>query len=201
MPYRILVATYTNNVYTIDFDPEKSSIARVAATEIGHHPSWIVRHPEDPTLIYTVTEGVNGRIVAVKLSADGSGSVVGSGPSGGNDPCSILAISSSELLVGNYSSGVVSVVKISSSEPYVVPYPPSITQLTGSGPNIDRQTSAHPHEVYKLNSDTVLVPDLGGDRVYTFKRKAELEWTISNSLQHDPGTGPRHVVFHSMSLT
>ncbi|KIY62538.1 putative isomerase YbhE [Cylindrobasidium torrendii FP15055 ss-10] len=197
MSHRILVATYTNSVYTIDFDPEKSSLARVKAIEIGNHPSWVVRHPDDPTLVYTVTEGKNGRILAVKLSGDGSGSVVGSGPSGGDDPCSILAISSSELLAANYSSGIVSVVKISASEPYISATPPTATHLTGSGPNRERQTSSHPHEVYKLNADTALVPDLGGDRVYTFSRNSEGGWTISDSIEYDPGSGPRHVVSYN----
>jgi 6-phosphogluconolactonase (cycloisomerase 2 family) len=103
MAYRILVASYTDNVYTLDFDPSSKSLTLVAKTNVGNRPSWITQHPNDPTLIFAVLEEPKGKLIAVKYDNDsGIGRIVGEASTGGKDPCSVLA-TQDELIVANVS--------------------------------------------------------------------------------------------------
>jgi|SRR5882762_6750435 len=103
MAYRILVASYTDNLYTLDFDPSSKSLTLVAKTNVGNRPSWITQHPNDPTLIFAVLEEPKGKLIAVKYDNDsGKGRIVGEASTGGKDPCSVLA-TQHELIVANVS--------------------------------------------------------------------------------------------------
>ncbi|KAF9021191.1 putative isomerase YbhE [Hymenopellis radicata] len=175
MSFRILVASYSNSIYTLEFNPVARSLARIASIEVGHHPSWITFHPKDRSLVFTALEKADGKILALKYNAQGEGSVVAEAPSGGADPCSLHA-TDDELLIANYSSGRVSVLPISANAPYILTQSPVTTQLSGAG-------------------NGILVPDLGGDRVYTFEKKADA-WTPTESLEYEAGSGPRHVAHY-----
>ena len=68
----------------------------------------------------------------------------------------------------------------------------------GSGPNVKRQESSHPHSVYLSPEERLaIVSDLGADRLYMLSIeqksktvKFEFEWKAT------PGCGPRHIAFH-----
>ena len=106
MAYRILVGSYTDDVYTLDFDPSFKSLNLVAKTRLGTKPSWITHHPNDPTLIFAGLEQTEGKVVAVKFdNQNGEGRIVGGASSGGADPCSVLA-TEEELIVANVSQAV-----------------------------------------------------------------------------------------------
>ncbi|KAG7441050.1 3-carboxy-cis,cis-mucoante lactonizing enzyme [Guyanagaster necrorhizus] len=198
--YRILVASYSNNVYSLLFDPSTPSLTRTSSIEAGFHPSWITHYPGDTSLVFASLEQANGKIIVLKYDNEANGAIVAESSSGGDDPCSLLA-TKDQLLIANYSSGHVSVLPISPEPPYILKQTPTTITLTGSGPNKDRQRSAHPHQVY-LNAeyDEVLVPDLGGDRVYRFKQNAEGSWMAQSHITYEPGEGPRHVAFHNGTL-
>lgn len=102
MLYRILAGSYTNEIYTLDFDPSSSSLASVTATTVGYHPSWIAYHPDDHSLIFAALEGHEGKVVAVKFGANGEYMGLGQSSSGGADPCSVL-VTADELIIGNVS--------------------------------------------------------------------------------------------------
>jgi 6-phosphogluconolactonase (cycloisomerase 2 family) len=72
-----------------------------------------------------------------------------------------------------------------------------VTQLVGCGPNKERQEGSHAHQAYYIPElGEILVPDLGGDRVYRFAKDGS-EWKIAGHIQYPEGSGPRHVVFYS----
>ena len=100
MTYRILVGSYTSDVTTLEFDPNARTLRVTSALTVGHHPSWLTRHPSDPTLVYTGLEQAEGKIVAFKISPEGVVSVVGEADSGGSDPATLEALDK-ELVVGN----------------------------------------------------------------------------------------------------
>ncbi len=100
MSFRILVASYSNSIYTLEFDPVARSLARIASIEVGHHPSWITFHPKDRSLVFTGLEQADGKIIALKFNAQGEGRVVAEAPSGGADPCSLHA-TDDDLLIAN----------------------------------------------------------------------------------------------------
>ena len=103
MPFRILVGSYTNEIYTVSFDPDALKLTLESTLTVGHHPSWITPHPTDPSVVFTGLEQDGGKAFVIRYDAEGKGTVVGNAPSGGADPCTLLA-RGTELLIGNVSS-------------------------------------------------------------------------------------------------
>ncbi|KAJ4485779.1 Lactonase, 7-bladed beta-propeller-domain-containing protein [Lentinula aciculospora] len=199
MSFTILGSSYTNDIYTYSF--ENDLIALESSVEVGFHPSWITFHPEDRSLVFAGLEQEEGTIVAIKYDAKYKGAVVAESSSGGKDPCSVVVVKG-ELLIANYSSGSISVLPVSKNSPYILAKSPTSTiTLTGSGPNHERQLSSHAHQVfYHQETDEVLVPDLGGDRVYRLRTDAKGTWKIASHIDHEAGGGPRHVAIHDGHL-
>ena len=104
MVHRLLVASYTNSVYTLEYDPSKPSDSAIAITsriDVGFHPSWLAKHPSDPSLIFTALEQAEGRLLVLKYDVmSGKGAVVSDVPSGGHSPCTVLALEN-EIFTGN----------------------------------------------------------------------------------------------------
>ena len=101
--HRILVGSYTDYVYTLDFDPLSKSLNLVAKTKLATNPSWITPHPNDPTLIFAGLEQNEGKVIAVKFDdKSGEGRIVGEASSGGAGPCSVLA-TEDEVIIANVS--------------------------------------------------------------------------------------------------
>jgi len=195
MLYRILAGSYTNEIYTLDFDPSSSSLASVTATTVGYHPSWIACHPGDHSLIFAALEEREGKVVAVKFGENGEGIGLGQSSSGGADPCSVL-VTADELIIGNYSSGTVVSLPISTQPPCFPECEFDIVQLSGSGPNTERQQSSHPHQaILHPEREELLVPDLGADKVWRFSKNDTGKWEVRGCVQYQPGSGPRHVAF------
>ena len=63
MVHRILVASYTNEIYTLAFDPQAPSLTLTSTITVGHHPSWITPHPTDKSIVFTALEQSEGKIV------------------------------------------------------------------------------------------------------------------------------------------
>lgn len=104
MAFKFLVASYTNSIYTLEFDPSKSSDSALTITsevDVGFHPSWVTKHPSDPSLFFTVLEQSDGRVLALKYDlVSGEGKVVANVSSGGDSPCSLLAVGD-DVIAGN----------------------------------------------------------------------------------------------------
>ncbi|KAJ3932612.1 MAG: Lactonase, 7-bladed beta-propeller-domain-containing protein [Lentinula lateritia] len=195
MSFTIIGSSYTSDVYTFYF--EGDSLALISSVEVGFHPSWIAFHPEDRSLIFAGLEQDEGKIIAIKYDAELKGAVVAESSSGGKDPCSVVVVKD-ELLIANYSSGSISTLPVSQNAPYILADTPiSTITLSGSGPNQERQLSPHTHQVIYIDEyNEILVPDLGGDRVYRLKKDAKGTWSIAGHIDHEAGSGPRHVAVH-----
>ena len=220
MVFRIYVGSYTNEIYTLNFDPESSSLTLESSITVGFHPSWITPHPKDRSVVFTGLEESKGQVVVVRFDENGKGSIIGSASSGGRDPCSLLA-TDTQLLIGNvrvfsliddpkrilttgnqYSSGIFNTIPLTLEAPYLAAPGAVALQLTGTGPNADRQESSHPHQVIlHPQRDELLVPDLGADKTWRFKKNAQGTWEIAGHVSYKPGDGPRHLAFHSTSLS
>ncbi|OBZ69776.1 6-phosphogluconolactonase [Grifola frondosa] len=170
MIYHILVASYTNEIYTLAFDPDVPSLTLASSLTVGHHPSWITRHPTDTSLIFTGLEQPDGKVVALRYDAEGRGTIVGEAPSGGGHPCSLLA-TKDQLLIGNYLPGTFATIPLSPEPPHLQG-PPAVVAFTGTGPNVQRQSAPHQHQV-------ALHP-------------RARSWHVD----YAPGAGPRHIAFH-----
>ncbi|KAN0081465.1 hypothetical protein V8E55_009089 [Tylopilus felleus] len=168
--YKILVGSYTNSIYTLEFDPALSgggtpTLKLISQVDVGHHPSWIDAHPSDRSLIFTRLGRSDRRGQVDEATC----------PSGGADPCTLL-VTEHELI---YSGGTVASIPISASPPYTRPG----ELWTLALPLRMENQASHPHQtVFNLLNTTeneLLVPDLGSDKV---------------------GGGPRHVATHGNAL-
>jgi 6-phosphogluconolactonase len=75
-----------------------------------------------------------------------------------------------------------------------------IIRHSGSGPNPERQESAHPHSINVDPTDRfAIVADLGQDRVFVYRLDAAKGKLSANDPPYatvPPGAGPRHFAFH-----
>jgi 6-phosphogluconolactonase (cycloisomerase 2 family) len=211
-PLTILVASCTDSIYTLSFDPipltGSPTLKLLARTPVGYHPSWIASHPSDKSLIYTGLKQADGEIVAIKYGRSGTveeGDVVARAKSGGADPCTLL-VTEDELIIGNYSSGTIATLPISTSTPYILsPNPWTLSMpFQHVGRNKARQSSSHPHQVFfnPLNQTEkeLLVPDLGADKVWRLTKRSDGKWTICDHIDFEAGGGPRHVAARGTTL-
>ncbi|WP_427016901.1 lactonase family protein [Pseudarthrobacter sp. P1] len=150
-------------------------------------------------LASTSSSGGRGVLYAVEELDDGTLAALDPGtltlrwrtPTSGSDPCHLGVVDGS-VWVANYSSGTVAVL------PGVDKLPGPVSVLLanpGSGPVADRQEGSHAHQVVPTGWGTVLVADLGADRVDEYL--AQIPHTLLRSAQLPAGTGPRHVVLQA----
>ncbi|GAB3700076.1 lactonase family protein [Mariniluteicoccus flavus] len=145
--------------------------------------SALERHPRLPVIYGLGCEAHGGRLHAWSLD----GAPLTDVPTGGMEPCSVAVSPDGKVLaVANYGG---SVARFDLDE-RGVPRNPEVMEMTGSGPDPDRQRGSHPHHVAFVRRDLVLT-DLGADAVIVFAWRHGL--TEQRRLAVPPGTGPRHL--------
>ena len=101
MVYKILVGSYTSSVSLLTFDPSSSppTLKLSSSAEVGHHPSWITRHPALKDIAIATVEQSDGKLAVLKIVGD-KVEVAANVSSGGEDPahCEVLE---DEVIVGN----------------------------------------------------------------------------------------------------
>ncbi|WP_040735344.1 lactonase family protein, partial [Nocardia tenerifensis] len=98
------------------------------------------------------------------------------------------------VLTANYTSGSVSVLEVAYDGRLGAVT--DVAQHTGRGPDPDRQTGPHAHQVsFDPSGRWVLAVDLGVDSVYVY-RLVGGELIRHAQVALAPGSGPRHLTFH-----
>lgn len=100
--YHILVASNTDRITSLFFDPYGPTLNVTSEIVVGSHPMSIMGHPSNPSLAFTGLEQEDGAVVALTIDETGNGTIVGEIPSGGAIPGSLLATMEA-LFVGNVS--------------------------------------------------------------------------------------------------
>jgi 6-phosphogluconolactonase (cycloisomerase 2 family) len=192
---RILIGGYTpdkgHGTGIAVVDPERG-VENIIAAE---SPSFIVRHPFLPVL-YAVAEAEAGGVAAWSLPAaespGGTGGVepLGTGSTGGADPCHLAVHPSGEFLVTvNYTGGSVAVHRLA-ADGRIQDRTDLVTHLRrGDHP---RQEAAHPHMV-RVTAEDVVVTDLGGDALYRY-RLDDGRLALIEVVDAPPASGPRHLL-------
>lgn len=170
----------TDGLYAWDADTPTliDAVPQVSALE---------RHPRLPVVYGLGAVAGDGRLYAWSRADDGSWVRRAELPSGGEEPCA-LAVSpdATVLVVANYGGTLARFTLDDDGLPTAA----EVLALTGSGPDPDRQTSAHPHHVAFVRRDLV-VCDLGSDAVILYAWRRGL--TEQRRWPTPPGTGPRHL--------
>ncbi len=151
-------------------------------------PSFVLWSP-DGSLLYAVLEGEPTRVVAVRVSADGTGAeVVADLALDGSGGCHLALGGRSTLVVAQYGSGSVATVRL---DPEGLPV--EQIDLDDHHDRADGQ-DPHPHQVVPLPGTSQLaVPDLGLDRVFLYRQDSAGQIGLTGEIPLSRGSGPRHL--------
>jgi 6-phosphogluconolactonase len=163
------------------------------------NPSFLTVSP-DQKFVYAVNEDKPGSVTSFSFDkASGKLKEINKQSSAGDHPCYITIDKTGKwIIVGNYSSGNVSVFAVKKDGS--LDSAKQIIQHTGYSVNTERQTEPHVHStVFPKDNKYLMVADLGIDKImiYPFDTKTgRLDEANAGSVPAEPGSGPRHFDFH-----
>ncbi|MDR1444827.1 MAG: lactonase family protein [Treponema sp.] len=166
----------------------------------SRNPSFLAFSPSREFL-YAVNEVEDGgEVSAYALREDGTLKFLNRKSSKGAAPCHIsIDGEGAWAVVSNYSSGVLAALPIGKKGSLGETV--QVIQYEGSGPDTQRQNSAHAHSfTFAPDFSNGFACDLGSDRVMLYQvnprsRKPLTPWAPPFAVV-GPGSGPRHGVFH-----
>lgn len=157
--------------------------------------SSLSRHPSLPVVYGTSRVDDDGDIHAWRIEGE-TAVTLGEKSSAGAEPCHIVVDPTGRLLLfANYTSSTIGVQRLDPQGSFDGPV--DLVRLTGSGPEIERQEDAHPHQLFFVD-DTLFVIDLGADLVREFAvdpgRAGAAALRETHQTAVPAGAGPRHGV-------
>jgi 6-phosphogluconolactonase len=203
----LLVGTYTNTgskgIYVYQFNPVTASVTITDSIE-SSNPSFLTVAPGG-SYVFAVNEDADstkpgGGVSAFTFNKKwGKLNPINKVSSAGNHPCYITIDKKGKwLIVGNYSSGNFSVLRVAADGQIEN----DIQTISHSGNSVDpvRQTSPHVHATVLSNDQKYLyVTDLGIDKIicYPFNvATGKVDEAHARTTNTSPGSGPRHLAFH-----
>lgn len=180
-----------------EFDP-KNGEAKLLHYTNQRNPSYIVVS-KDKKYLYSIEElpeNLEPKINSYFIGIYGRLKFINSQILHGDYACH-LAIIRDRLVIANYLSGSAlsfPILKDGNLAPCH-----QIIEHTGTGPNTDRQESAHPHMIYPFNKNHMYIIDLGIDTAKAyFLDESMNSWKAVPELdiQIDAGAGSRHMVMN-----
>ncbi len=200
----LFASTYTNKgskgIYVYSFDAKKGITNPVSNTDIADNPSYLAI-ASGGNFLYAVNETGGDKPGGVSAYSfdrkTGKLKFINQQESGGDHPC-YVAVNKKRtwLAAGNYTGGNLSMLPINSDGSLQ----PAIQKIQHFGKGVHKQQEIpHVHAtVFSPDEQYVFVPDLGTDKVvsYSFKPKNKIVLTSFSSANTEPGSGPRHLVFH-----
>lgn len=199
------VGTYTKTsdsrgVYRIRFDATKGAFGQPELVAELVNPSFVALRPDRRSL-YVVSEASQAvHAFSGAEAEEGLLTPLNSASTRGAGPCDVAVDATGRTLaVANYSAG--SMVAWRLEEDGRIGRETAFFQNThASKVNEKRQASPHAHGVtFSPDNRLLLVPDLGGDRVYVFRHDAAASALVAHEtapwIELPPGSGPRHGVF------
>ncbi|GAA4679012.1 lactonase family protein [Frondihabitans cladoniiphilus] len=201
-PLRLFLGAYTP---TSGGHGTGISVLDRATPDAPWHATQIVA-VDDPSFLaltegalHAVSESTEGRVVSYTISA---GSLVASSvaASGGAAPCHVVIDpASGALVVADYTAGTIGVLSADASDPARVTR--TLALPVGRGPVVDRQDHAHAHSTVPTPWGTMLVSDLGTDRVFEVRiDPVTLDPSFVATHPLPAGSGPRHFAWLGSQL-
>ncbi len=196
--HTLYLGNYADSIHAVDFDSANGRLGPDRVVAPIAHASFLERSA-DGRFLYAVAEGKPGVLAAFATGAGGALTQLNTRSSEGTGPCDIALSPDGRLIaVANYGGGSVIVHRVAadgSLDEKVAFF--QHTHAAGAHP--DRQKTPHAHGVtWSPDGRLLLVPDLGGDRVYSYARSADDSLAPNPGqpwLTLAPGAGPRHAQF------
>ncbi|MDC6351268.1 lactonase family protein [Zeaxanthinibacter sp. PT1] len=197
------VGTYTDlnseGIYrfALDHNGKVKSLGLVAREE---NPSFLAKTADGKYLL-AVNENSdqknNGGTVASFAIVKDSLQFLSRRSSGGDAPCHIALDDQGQLLVSNYLSGTIALLKIKKDGK--LEGPADVSQHQGSGPD-PRQEGPHAHSAwFHEKRNQVIGVDLGTDQLWLYDKNKPEEQTklnLTGKITLPAGSGPRHLAIH-----
>ncbi|MDT2758436.1 lactonase family protein [Enterococcus xiangfangensis] len=193
MIYKILLGTYTRRIsqgiYQIELDTAAETLNNLTLVTEENSPTYLAQSKED--FLYSVTsrDGQGGI-----SSYDSQNKFLNAVTEDGASPCYVAVDEARQLVYGaNYHKGELATYKIQPDGSLKAAATVFHDEPTGPHKNQDK---AHTHYTDLSPDQRLVVCDLGTDRVYTY------DVTETGAVEEvavylaEPGTGPRHLVFH-----
>lgn len=196
LPVRVFIGSYGDSLLAADFDPVAGRLAAPAAAIALPRASFLARSA-DGRFLYAVAEAKVGELHAFAVGADGSLAALNTRSSEGGGACDIALSPDGRLVAAaNYGGGSVIVYRIApdgSLGDKVALFQHAHAADVFPG----RQKKPHAHGVtWSPDGRVLLVPDLGGDRVYLYARDLAADALAPAAWLDVPaGSGPRHATF------
>lgn len=206
----LYVGTYTSSgsegIYVFKFNGETGELSKLFTIKDVVNPSFLTID-KSRQYLYTVNEieefeeKRSGAVSAFVIDQkSGALTFLNQQPTLGGAPCHISVSDNGRfVLVANYVGGNVSVFPIETGGKLGAAI--DLHQHIGSGPNKERQESAHAHSINLDERNRFAVAcDLGVDKVFIYEfdnKSGKLKPSpVQNVYQTKPGAGPRHLAFH-----
>jgi 6-phosphogluconolactonase len=205
--YFLFIGTYTSTgskgIYVYRFDASTGKAQWLSNTTGVVNPSYLAIAPGD-SLLYACTETATvnaGGISAFKFDRNNyTLTFINKQSSGGDNPAYVSVHKSGKwVAAGNYSGGSLAVFPVG-PDGGIQPFS-QLIQHAGKSANPKRQDRPHVHAVvFSPGGKNLYVPDLGLDKIMNYKfigsSPQPLQPASQSFISTDPGTGPRHLVFH-----
>ncbi len=189
-------------IYMALFNTKTGQLDKAVRASDSTRPGFIAIHPDGKHIYATEATGSapaeQGGFVSAYRIEEPAGTLVNlnTQPSGGPGPCHVSIDPSGEhLLVANYRGGSCAVLPILPDG--TIGALTAFRRHSGSGPNPERQETAHTHS---FNCDPsgqfALAADLGLDKIFVYRlADGTLPPAEPPFTRTAPGAGPRHLTF------
>ncbi|MDA3973806.1 lactonase family protein [Enterococcus thailandicus] len=190
---KIILGTYTRRVsegiYTIDLDTEKKELSGLTLATKEVSPTYLAKSKAGNLYTVTTVDGLGGA-----GAYDSKYQILNAVTEEGAPLCYVAVDETRQLVYGaNYHKGEVNVYRILDNGG--IEAVESLYHQEETGPH-KNQDHAHVHYTDLTPDQRLVVCDLGTDRVYTYDVAENGKLTLAATFVAEPGTGPRHLVFH-----
>ena len=189
-------------VYVYELDPESGKLTKVTSSSDVINPGYITIS-NDGKYVYASSDAKmpNGTVSAFAFDADKKSlTFLNQQKTGGENPVYVNIDKSGKWLINaTYNIPTISVFPILENGK-IDSIAQHFTFIEGSGVNPKRQDKAHTHSVvFSPDHNTLLVADLGADKILQYPFDANLKKPLIDSqktfINTKPGSGPRHITF------
>lgn len=197
MIHKILLGTYTRRIsqgiYQIELDTSTETLTNLNLVTAETSPTYLAKSNEH--VLYSVTSRDNqGGLSSYNQQNEFLNAVTEEGAA----PCYVAVDEARQLVYGaNYHKGELNTYKIQPDGSLKAAASLFHSEPTGPHKNQDK---AHTHYTDLTPDQRLVVCDLGTDRVYTYDVSATGDVEEVAVYVAEPGTGPRHLVFHPTKM-
>lgn len=190
---KIILGTYTRRksegIYQIELDTDKGTLENLTLVAKENSPTYVAKSQAGNLYSVTSVDGLGG-----VAAYDDSYNFLNAVTEAGAPLCYVTVDEQRQLVYGaNYHKGEVNVYRI--TEDGSLEATDAVFHQEPTGPH-KNQDHAHVHYTDLTPDQRLAVCDLGTDRVYTYDVDENGKLALKAVLEVEPGTGPRHLVFH-----